>query len=463
MKRAVTLIELLVVIAIIMVLAGMIFGATTLIRQKAREVDTTNRMQNILMALSAYEESTGSRCLSLQEACSLGGALRFARLNQVNNIATNTHTGGGGATRSKPKPWTRIWDPIFDSSGWRMDRTDPSLSEFEVVPPGSGPVSITWYETTWRFQWPETDWTSTTPGANPPILRFPWGAQPMLLNGRLADASKSPDEVVDHINSGQNDYNNAGRDASMRPRQVYNSWVAMDASAGSIWQYSCRDNNGAAGVSYCINGNQAKPNIQGGKLPASTVSPIGYRRSHDSAVQQAPANQPLPFDLGYASPLRTIALLQAAEVLPAGQAGLDAYRSDRVPSQTWNDAWGNPLVVAYALYQPERCGSIGWAQNYAPRRHFFLQNAKEQYGHTRALYLTVGAVGKKVRTSLPNTWTDSATDATVLRDLWLQIRDTAEAHRWTEQSWSDPAWSGGMTKGSKNGETSFVATPITVH
>lgn len=56
---------------------------------------------------------------------------------------------------------------------------------------------------------------------------------------------------------------------------------------------------------------------------------------------------PRSFALSQMNPRCSEAFWVAAGICPS----IGAYRSDRSPRQPWNDAWGHPLVAAYALYQ----------------------------------------------------------------------------------------------------------------
>ncbi len=98
------------------------------------------------------------------------------------------------------------------------------------------------------------------------------------------------------------------------------------------------------------------------------------------------------------SPLLSQELLAASGAL--ADAATDAYRTDRGTGKPWNDAWGRPLVVAFGLFQPPsvtaqimRIAGTGFAVNTTYRDGLRISAAMREYGHARAVYLCVGAVG----------------------------------------------------------------------
>ena len=85
------------------------------------------------------------------------------------------------------------------------------------------------------------------------------------------------------------------------------------------------------------------------------------------------------------------------------------YRTDRNPRQPWNDNWGHPLVVAYALFQPTRnlmVNSVRVQENPQCQDQFDhnvtanpevynndtgLTQARNLYQYDRSVYLVVAA------------------------------------------------------------------------
>jgi hypothetical protein len=175
------------------------------------------------------------------------------------------------------------------------------------------------------------------------------------------------------------------------------------------------------------------------------------------ATSTTNSNVALPFDMGWMSPLPTIGLLQASGVLRQGTTGEDDYRNGRKSTEPWNDAWGHPLVVVYALFQPERYVRNFDQQN---RRDKLLKDALKAYQYNRSVYLAVGAAGGSMPATLPLTWA-AGSDAVTMRDYWMQIRDVSGAAAWNETAFSAPPWKG-LKRGKKNGYTCYVSTPTEV-
>ncbi|MDA3963065.1 MAG: hypothetical protein PF961_19950 [Planctomycetota bacterium] len=76
-RRAVTLIELLIAIGIILLLAGLLLPAVRGIREKARWLDTSNRISQVGQALSAMGQDDGGATIALLRAAGAGGVLRL--------------------------------------------------------------------------------------------------------------------------------------------------------------------------------------------------------------------------------------------------------------------------------------------------------------------------------------------------------------------------------------------------
>ena len=178
-------------------------------------------------------------------------------------------------------------------------------------------------------------------------------------------------------------------------------------------------------------------------------------------------------------------LLLAADVFGAaiGDPGT-AYASDRRRSAAWNDAWGNPLIVAWGLHQPQKNTKViaqrvvasqstgGNARQYAPP-DFYYQLCSSHYKHTRSVYVAIAAAGPALRTPLSGTIsTDSANIWSQVTQVDLNPGDGAGSgvfHRaglnWDQDSFSRPPWDGvGRADTTINGqrERCFLTQPIDV-
>ena len=83
--------------------------------------------------------------------------------------------------------------------------------------------------------------------------------------------------------------------------------------------------------------------------------------------------------------------------------------TDRSGKMAWNDAWGNPIIVGYAVYQ---------TKGDATQR----EKDVRKYGFNRAVYLSAGAVGKEKRNSInySGAWMGNSG---VLQKSWDLIND----------------------------------------
>jgi prepilin-type N-terminal cleavage/methylation domain-containing protein len=121
--------------------------------------------------------------------------------------------------------------------------------------------------------------------------------------------------------------------------------------------------------------------------------PISYTATGPSRTQP-----PESFALSQMNPLYSQALLELAELLPPAEP--QRYQSDRNPDQAWNDRWGNPLIVAYALYQyGAGPGAANEAQPPSGRFNWQWKLAKEAFGYTRSAYLVTGSAGPRPGTT----------------------------------------------------------------
>jgi hypothetical protein len=180
--------------------------------------------------------------------------------------------------------------------------------------------------------------------------------------------------------------------------------------------------------------------------------------------------KPEPHRLRELWPRASEAILLRAGVLTAASA----YRDDRRPGQPWNDAWGNPLVVAYAIYQPPECGLTTLANDGSrvfPRDRY-LRAALDAYQFNRAMYVSMGSGGPILAGShLPSgvpTGADEAAFAEVCDGLWRQVCETTMAEPakvWDETSFLRPPWDGVLRVDGKLGNedvTCFISAPLEI-
>ncbi|MBA3683921.1 MAG: prepilin-type N-terminal cleavage/methylation domain-containing protein [Planctomycetes bacterium] len=180
---------------------------------------------------------------------------------------------------------------------------------------------------------------------------------------------------------------------------------------------------------------------------------------------------PATFQLASMNARRSTELLAAAGVLPT-TAGAAAYNTDRSANAPWNDRWGNPLLVAYALYQfsPAPAQALdGYFDN-----QWRLVN--ERYGRTRSLLVSIGAAGPNlpVGYSISDLAVAGAHDGS-LDNLWDNVeavanRDDAGNPRWRVDlgasppvnAITDPPWSGVRRGLSSDGRTCLLSLPAEV-
>jgi prepilin-type N-terminal cleavage/methylation domain-containing protein len=460
-----TLVELLVVIAVMAILGSLVLGVIGSVRFRARALQTTNRIEAVLNGISNYAQDEGSTAAMLQLNLPLGGVGKFASMVAIDQVIK---AGGGSAAGRqmppllvKPNGTGRVWavysdDPTVPTPEYYHPGSNEDFQQsaywklvFDVLPPSLGPVPATYYLDTWPTTWPAGDWMKA--GTAPPILRYPWGKPGLTLNGGICDAGAAPGDVV----AKQYEFKNptdatheSGLDAWRKgdfndPQNCYqvailNSCVANAPSSGS------------AELAF---------SVADATQTSAITGPITATRSDGSSVQAQP-NQPLPFDLGYLSPLRSSELLIAADILPRAD-GAARYRSDRGANQPWNDAWGRPLVASYALFQPERFQRTWDRLN---RRDLLLKKALDAYGYNRSFYIAVGAVGPEApgldsELAALSTSTSAASDAPPLAAAWKRIAAACDAATWTETTMATAPWHG-IKIGKKNGMRAFLSAPL---
>ncbi|MFM2089761.1 MAG: hypothetical protein RLZZ127_250 [Planctomycetota bacterium] len=422
--RAFTLIELLVVMAIIAVLSGLMVLGIGHVRLQAQVTVTTHRMNRILDGLQTYAVDRSNTALAIQEAAGLGGALRFAALATVIQVAGRQ---GSAAPPSDTTQTANSWKEVLSRNGYGDNLHDYAgyfanarQRMVEVLPPPGAGGSFD-YRAYWPARWPETDWMADPPGANPPVLRFPWGRPGLTRLLTPTDPSRAESATV-------GSYGTAN--------EVANRWVTRGGSQA-----------GARTLTW------AGDAVKTASVNAGSV--VALRSNGVTTPVSAAA--PVPFDAGWMSPVRSLALLQISGVVGPTAAALAEVRADRNPARDWNDRWGNPLVVTFALFQPERVYSSDAASDYTDRsRDALLKSAEAVYGYNRSLYLSVVAPGPALGTGL-TAWSASA-DAATLRDIWIDTRARLRAHEVDESAMSK-AVGGGIRSIRDGGDVAVMTIP----
>lgn len=183
--------------------------------------------------------------------------------------------------------------------------------------------------------------------------------------------------------------------------------------------------------------------------------------------------------------LAVIGLLPPDDPGTSEHEGVRAYRSDRSPDQHWNDAWGNPLLVGFALYHPRQNSQItsggavlGRANYFRNRPDLFVRRAVDTYGYFRAVYLAPAAIGP----ILPATTSDSdlvdpngdwsTQGSGILDQAWDAVMDNANRRpdgtpQWVSDGTTDPPrdpllqppWTG-VRKGNAAGMICWLHAPM---
>ena len=138
-------------------------------------------------------------------------------------------------------------------------------------------------------------------------------------------------------------------------------------------------------------------------------------------------------------------LIGSSDITPA------PFFTDRSPTRAWNDAWGNPLVIAISFFQPPENTGVPTTTYYAASKtnivqpDLFIRRANAAYGFSRAFYLSVGASGRNCPAGLiagyanpsntPATWT---APAGLYQQTWDWIAQTVGAAAWTSAGGTDP-------------------------
>lgn len=202
------------------------------------------------------------------------------------------------------------------------------------------------------------------------------------------------------------------------------------------------------------------------RVQGSAISQIDYQLDGAGEIQDR--------TLADLSPLSTLRLLQAAGIVPPGDEGAEAYRTDRRGSQVWNDSWGSPIIAVCASFMPARYdfddefdlmkhGESGQqivrdSSSMLGGRDFFIEKSEEMYQFSRAFYVATGSLGGAHVDEIGDTWS-AAEDAVNFRALWIRLRDDIGADAWTGRSYLSPPWNG--VKHVKVGQQRrFLGAPV---
>jgi prepilin-type N-terminal cleavage/methylation domain-containing protein len=115
-KRGFTLIEILVVITVILILVGMILSVSGMLRRKAGEVRTIQRMEEIQRELASVGRSKGNTAYVLQKQAGLPGVLTYT-VDDTSLEASAVNLGEGALTYSNDHEFEYPWGKLVDSDG----------------------------------------------------------------------------------------------------------------------------------------------------------------------------------------------------------------------------------------------------------------------------------------------------------------------------------------------------------
>jgi type II secretory pathway pseudopilin PulG len=191
-------------------------------------------------------------------------------------------------------------------------------------------------------------------------------------------------------------------------------------------------------VRYDLNSVLARPDPVGGGiwLDLGPKWNLGVPWGRENRIGSAETDIDIPLIAFNAR--RTISLLVLIGVLPGNDPStfdnetLSAYAS-RNREHAWNDAWGNPLVIGYALYQPSDADPIVAGMQVA--------EAHIQYQYERRMYVSVASAGPTL-TFTPDFSNPAATDATIAA-VWKQANEICQANpadTWVGSRFGNPPW-----------------------
>lgn len=189
-----------------------------------------------------------------------------------------------------------------------------------------------------------------------------------------------------------------------------------------------------------------------GKVALDAAIPVDY----DPAVHGPESQFYQKLELrSTMNPVLSFFFLWQADVLPKDpKEAFRAYTTDRSGEAPWNDAWGNPIVVAYCYFEPR-----GDAQT---SQDALWEEARRRYGTMRILYLTLASAGPSLR----STAHADVAPYGVVRDvwnhaLWVMSRDGQDVI-WDQDSFDDPPWNN-IRRERYQGEEALLAAPYQLH
>jgi prepilin-type N-terminal cleavage/methylation domain-containing protein len=117
------------------------------------------------------------------------------------------------------------------------------------------------------------------------------------------------------------------------------------------------------------------------------------------------------------------------------QYASDLYTTDRRTKEPWNDKWGNPIVVAYGIFQPQPFptgtgNNEGGPQGPNP----YATQSLQVYQYARSFYISVAAAGPIVRNITP------ANLVSTSMSTWIDTPPAASPGATIQQWQPSPAW-----------------------
>ncbi|TVR12361.1 MAG: prepilin-type N-terminal cleavage/methylation domain-containing protein [Planctomycetota bacterium] len=480
-QLAFTLIELLVVVLIVLILAGLIVGsAYPTIRFNAMKNETSRRVSNILTGAQMFQVDDGDRIEALIRVTT-GRDLRLRTLRQVITEAVRHETGESALAYFPPNFPVDQLPPNLRTRQWAIGphriRTRGTQMPSSLLLPGRG---LEFHIAFHHRQLPidEVD------GQPQPTFDL-WGPVVQSMVNAYTKPLFIPEDSA-------NFRDQRDRRQNFQVRHYTDSPIgeSLDATLEVMPAYDWRSNDAnPAGCSYRL----AWPNLM--ELRKLVDNRVVYEQQswqwgppwHNAGLG-ALATPILPFPWGESiisrnidrgdqvaqvqplhmrdmNPLITPQMLLYTGVLAGHDQDVDRWRQDRDPRQTWNDTWGNPILMAAAAYHAPRYdfvdtgpfaeqvqghfGGGGGRKLISNELHggrdFLYRKSMEIYGAARGVYLTAGAVGPGIADSdLPHTW-EAEEDPEAIKQLWTYITDRClpiehdeAGWNWTEKSFLNP-------------------------
>lgn len=418
MRSAFTMVELLVVIAIILVLVAILIPVIGIIREQAKMAVTEQRIMRIDQAFTQLALGKSDVPQLLQEQCGLPGVIKMFPKNFTQlNLESANHP-----TRRN----------FFYLAG-----NYPAAELAKLQPIGA--------------------WLTAADFAKPHIFGFPWSEPDRI--GMSGDAVSA----IIITNPGANYTQNDG--------EVLVTITGSGSGATAVADMNPPGPPRYVGIITVTNGGRGYRNpVTVSITPPNAHDPMATTTPATAVAVLGPEDAPLDeqglqvVGLHQLDPSLSAELIAASGIIenvadPAEARTL--YRTSRATSQPFNDAWGNPLVASWGLFQPAGDRYLIGGTAYYDSRMF--QDARKVYGYQRAVYLTIGAIGPKLPDPLTAevlaTTTDQPTwTGTILPTLWTSIASTCQAQEWVGASFQRPPWTGPRRKRA-NGLWSTLASP----